>query len=109
MVGMSVELARRLEMPAPRAADATSNDRATYTAIAIYDGHQWSSLCPELDVASLGGHSDEANQNVVDAVKEALRLAADEDLSPGSRNPDDELRRFMVSSQAPFHVARFYA
>jgi predicted RNase H-like HicB family nuclease len=104
-------MAGQLEMPAPRTVDETATDggEAAYAAIAVYDGHQWASLCPELDVASVGGSPEEAIDNLIGAVEEALQLAADEGMDRGAATPDDEIRRFMASSLAPFHLLRFYA
>jgi hypothetical protein len=104
---MAVELHGQLKMPTPRNGGAAP-DGGTYTAIAIYDGQQWASLCPELDIASVGGSADEAIRNLIDAVQEAVRLAADENMEPGAPTPDDEVRRFMTSSLAPLQMLGFY-
>jgi predicted RNase H-like HicB family nuclease len=79
-----------------------------YTGVAVHEAGQWASLCPELDIASVGADADQAMNNLVQAVAEALAFASDEGLQPGHPTPPDHLRSFMVSGDAPFYVRKFY-
>ncbi|HZV52327.1 MAG TPA: hypothetical protein VFD49_21510 [Candidatus Dormibacteraeota bacterium] len=108
---MAVALAGRIEVeqsPSGPREDDHSHLRGPYVGIASFDGRQWSSLCPELDIASVGSTAEEAIDNLVQAVIEAVRFAEDEGIDPGQPVPPAELRRFLVSSQAPYFVRQFY-
>jgi predicted RNase H-like HicB family nuclease len=83
---MAVVMAGQLEWPAQRSAAEVTKDggEAASTAVAIYDGHQWASLCPELDLASVGGDPEEALRNLMGAVAEALQFTPDEGMKVGA-------------------------
>ncbi len=51
--------------------------------------------------------AEEATDNLVQAVTEAVR-SAEEGIDPGQLVPPAELRRFPVSSQAPYFMRQFY-
>jgi hypothetical protein len=98
---MAVELAGRVDIDSPAVGTTAVAGRAL-TAIAIFDGQQWASLCPELDFASVGATADEAIDSLVVAVSEAVALTHEQNLEPGQPVPPDDLRAFLISSQAPY-------
>lgn len=79
----------------------------SYTIVAVFDGHRWSALCRELDIASDGTTADEAAQNVLTAVLEALSVAAEAGISAGSPVPDSELLTFLSSHVGPEAVSAY--
>jgi predicted RNase H-like HicB family nuclease len=99
---MAVEMAGRVELESPLAVGQGLN------ALAIFDGQQWASLCPELDIASAGATSDDAIDSLIQAVGEAVTFAHEHHLEVGHPVPPDELRSFLISSQAPY-VGRNFA
>jgi predicted RNase H-like HicB family nuclease len=107
---MAVETAVRVDMPV--VADSRSGTHPDpgpmYTGIAVHDVGQWASLCPELDIASVGPDADEAMNNLVQAVAEAVQFAAEQGLAAGQPTPPGEVRSFMVSGNAPSYVRKFY-
>jgi predicted RNase H-like HicB family nuclease len=78
------------------------------TGVAVHERGQWASLCPELDIASVGANPDEAIDRLVAAVAEALEFAREEGLNAGQPTPPDSLREFMIGSDSAFYVRRFY-
>ena len=109
---MAVELAGRVDMTPPLADERqlTLIDQGrALTAVAVYDGHRWASLCPEVDIASVGGSAEDALLNLIRAVQEAANFATEKGLEVGQPVPQAELRTFMVSSRAPFYIRKFYA
>jgi predicted RNase H-like HicB family nuclease len=107
---MLVEAAVQVDMPllADSGSDAAAGLGSVYTGVAVHEAGQWASLCPELDIASVGADADQAMNNLVEAVAEALAFASEEGLQPGHPTPPDDLRSFMVSGDAPFSVRKFY-
>ena len=67
------------------------------TMIAVFDGKQWASLSPELDIASVGDDSDEALSNLESAIREAVAFAKKAGLAPGRPTPEGDLLAFMRS------------
>jgi predicted RNase H-like HicB family nuclease len=104
---MAIELAGRVEIESPVGAEPL--DGRTFTAIAIFDGRQWASLCPELDLASVGATADEAIDNLAVAVSEAIAFARERNLEPGQPVRPEDLRTFLISSQAPYVGRHFSA
>ena len=98
---MAIELAGRLEIESPPM-EALPLGGRYLTGIAIFDGDRWASLCPELDLASVGATAQEAIDNLVVAVSEAIKFAGEHNLDPGQPVPPEELREFLISSQAPY-------
>ena|SRR5690242_4529173 len=97
---MAVEMAGRIELESPPAGDPDAG--RSLNAIAIFDGAQWSALCPELDIASVGATPDEALDTLIQAVGEAIAFAAERHMEPGHPVPSDAMRDFLLSSRAPF-------
>ena len=55
-----------------------------FTAMVVYEGDdQWTALCTQLDIATVGATPDAALGSLRDAVREAIDLAAEKHLSPG--------------------------
>jgi predicted RNase H-like HicB family nuclease len=102
---MAVEMAGRIELEAPPAGGVEPGQ--TLNALAIFDGQQWSSLCPELDIASLGATAQEALDNLIEAVTEAVAFAKENHLAAGHPVPPDAMRAFLISSQAPYAGRNF--
>lgn len=69
----------------------------TYTGLAVLDGAIYSSLCPELDIASMGATPAEALDNLADAVRESISVARDHGLQPGQPAPSDAIREFCTT------------
>ena len=76
-----------------------------YSTVAVFDGERWSALCRELDIASDGETAAEALVNVKNAVREALAVAAERGISPGSPVSRDDLRDFLASHRSNLPVA----
>ena len=105
---MAIELAGRVDIDSPAAGDWLPAGQS-YSALSIFDGQQWASLCPELDIASVGATAEEAIDNLIHAVSEAVTFADERNLEPGQPVPADELREFLISSQAPYVGRNFFA
>jgi predicted RNase H-like HicB family nuclease len=105
---MAVETAVQVDIPVVGdEQSASGRDGTPYTGVAVHEGGQWASLCPELDIASVGDDAIDAMDNLVKAVAEALELAEREGLQAGHPTPHDDLRSFMVSGDRPFYVRKF--
>ena len=102
---MALDLAGRVELNPPANPDG---NLVGLNAFASFDGRQWASLCPELDIASVGATAEEAIDNLITAVTEAVEYARENNLEPGHPVPPDELREFLIGSQLPF-VGRNFA
>ncbi len=66
-----------------QSAGTASGMGAELTAIVVYDGHAWLSLCREYGIASEGDTREEALANLLDAVREATNFAAEKAIPPG--------------------------
>jgi hypothetical protein len=107
---MALEAAVLVDLPpvADSASDVPAHPGTLLTGIAVREGGQWASLCPELDIASVGSDATEAVNNLVQAVAEAVALAAEEGLQPGHPTRPDDVRAFIVGGDASFYVRKFY-
>jgi predicted RNase H-like HicB family nuclease len=76
--------------------------------LAIFDGEQWASLCPELDIASRGDSSDDALDNLISAVQEAQEVAMAQGLVLGSRIPEADLKAFLELRRSNTVVGRAF-
>lgn len=97
-----------VELPSTNGAPAAT--KGPYTAVAIFDGEQWASLCRELDVASAGSSADEAIGNLIDAVREYRRAARESGADTTERRvPDDAMREFLLGHRgtAPITYVSF--
>ena len=77
------------------------------TAIVVNEGGQWASLCPELDVASVGSSPEDALDALIDAVRLAVEVAHDNGLEPGQATPEAAVRDFMLRAELPSHLTIF--
>ena len=97
---MAIELATSaptqsvIDLRMDRAAPSTA-----YTAIVIFDGERWESLCRELDIASEGDTRDQAFWNLRAAVRESLSVAAEKGVAAGQPVSDPDLIDFMRGHQ----------
>jgi predicted RNase H-like HicB family nuclease len=98
-------MAGRIELQAPPAGAADEGRRLN--AFAIFDGKQWASLCPELDISSVGSTAQEAIDSLIEAVAEAIAFANERGLAPGHPVPPEAMRDFLISSQAPYAGRNF--
>jgi len=57
------------------------------TLIAVFDGKQWASLAPELDIASVGDDSDEALSNLGVAIRRQSPSQKKLEWNPVNRPP----------------------
>lgn len=105
---MAIELAGRVEIDSPPVGAVAPLGRSL-SAIAIFDGQQWASLCPDLDLASVGATADEAIDKLVVAVSEAIAFARENNLEAGQPVPAEDVRAFLISSQAPYVGRNFFA
>lgn len=80
-----------------------------YTAIAVFDGTHWTALVRELDIATEADQADEAIWSLKAAVREAIAVAPERNISAGQPVPDDQLLEFMAShkSGAPITTEQF--
>jgi len=107
---MAVDMvaAVRSEMSA-HAQNGSTTIQEPYTAIAVFDGEHWTALCRELDIASEGDKADEAIWSLKGAVREALEVAAEHNLSAGQPVPEAELVAFLESHKSadPVSILHF--
>jgi hypothetical protein len=74
-------------------------------SIAIFDGTQWASLVPDLDVASCGSSADEALSAVEEATADVLELTREKPgLKPRGPVSDDDLRDFLLAHRGPMGI-----
>jgi predicted RNase H-like HicB family nuclease len=78
--------------------------------VAVFDGVSWASLCPDLDVASMGPSADEALDSLEEALSDVLSVAEAEGLPTGTSVAPDDLLAFMRghNSEAPIVGRNFY-
>jgi len=85
--------------------------KEVYTAVAVYEGAgEWTALCLELDIATMGETADGALRALKSAVREATTLAQERGLSAGSAVPDEAIAELLQSHRAgggPQVVSRF--
>ncbi len=67
-----------------------SNNEFTFTGIIYKDGESYTSLCPELDVASQGDTKEEAESALLEAVTLYLETAFESNLPYLRPIPSDE-------------------
>jgi predicted RNase H-like HicB family nuclease len=78
-----------------------SNMQREFTAIIEHEGEWYTSLCPELDVASQGRTVEDARQNLREAVELFLEAASPEEINQRLRG-EVYVTRFEVQvGQAP--------
>jgi predicted RNase H-like HicB family nuclease len=82
-------------------------DPQRFTAIVVNEGGQWASLCPELDIASVGSSPEDALAALVDAVRLAFDVSRRDGLEPGEATPPDAIRDFMVRTELPAQLTIF--
>jgi len=74
-------------------------------SIAIFDGTQWASLVPDLDVASCGSSAEDALSAVEEAAGDVLALTRDDPgLKPRGPVSDDDLRDFLLAHRGPMGI-----
>jgi len=81
----------------PRVATPVSQ---RYTLLAVQQGGQWASLCPELDIASCGDTAHEALDMLERAVSEALQFQHDSGVAAGQPVPPADLETFLAEARA---------
>ena len=67
-----------------------NSNEFVFTGIICKDGDRYSSLCPELDVASEGDSIDEASSNILEAVTLYLETSIEANLPYLRPVPQDE-------------------
>lgn len=70
-----------------------------YTLLAVQEGSQWASLCPELDIASCGDTAEEALDMLQRAVADALEYERDTGVGAGAPVPPSALALFLGEAQ----------
>lgn len=104
---MAVDVSQLIEYVVDAAPEETGTDAESaqpYLAIAIFDGTQWASLCPDVDVASCGSTADEALMAVQAAVADVIAAATEAGLHVKGRVSDDDLRDFMLAHKGPMGI-----
>jgi len=76
-----------------------------YTLLAVRQGGQWSSLCPELDIASCGATPEEALDMLQAALVDALQFERDAGVAAGQPVPEADLEAFLEEGRAAGRVA----
>jgi predicted RNase H-like HicB family nuclease len=79
----------------------------TFTAIAVREASAWASLCPELDIASVGGSAADAIEALKDAVRTAVAAAAERGIQAGRPTERAALVDFIRRADLPYNVTRF--
>jgi hypothetical protein len=84
--------------------------RGPFVGVAVFDGASWASLCPDLDIASMGPSADDALVSLEEAVNDVLSVADTDGLPTGTAVTPDELLAFMRGhhSEAPIVGRNFY-
>lgn len=84
-------------------------DETYLTAVAVFDGKQWESLCLEYDVASSGRTAEEAITHVAEAVRGVFEELGGRDRSILKPAPPEAVREFMLEhrSAEPTYVQPF--
>ncbi len=90
-------VANRLDLGEIKPGGVPHGVAGPFTAIAVFDGHHWSALCRELDIAADGESAPEAFENLKSAVREALLVAHEQGIKAGSPVSDPDLHTFLVS------------
>jgi hypothetical protein len=83
------------------------NASPTYTAVVIWDGSNYAALCRELDIASSGDSANEAFFFLKSAVREAVAVAKEKGIEPGTPVPDEALSEFLALHKLQMPVAGF--
>jgi predicted RNase H-like HicB family nuclease len=98
-------LSYRLDLPPAAPPDGPDHPGTTasqqFTALAAFDGEQWSSLCRELDIASVGATAEEALTMVEEAVRATITYARETGRQVGPAVPNGDLREFLLSHEGP--------
>jgi hypothetical protein len=104
---MAIDVQQAIEYDLDQSAPASvsSSARGPFLALAIFDGSQWASLCPELDVASVGSSADTALSGVADAAAEVLRVADAEGLPARTPASESDVREFLLTHQGAHAVS----
>jgi hypothetical protein len=90
--------------PEPPAAAARPAPKPLLS-IAIFDGTQWSSLVPELDVASCGSSAEDALSAVEEAAADVLAFTqAEPARKPNGPISDNDLRDFLLAHRGPMGI-----
>jgi hypothetical protein len=75
-----------------------AHPKTTYSAVAVYEGAgQWTALCLELDIATMGETANEALSALKSAVRDAIELAEEQGLEPGTPVTDEALAELLHS------------
>ena len=77
----------------------------TLTLVAVRQGSQWASLCPELGVASCGDTSEAALRALQSAIVDLLDFERDGGPSAGEPVPAEELQALLDSHEGSEPVA----
>jgi predicted RNase H-like HicB family nuclease len=77
----------------------------TVTLVAVRQGSQWASLCPELGVASCGATAQAALRALQDAIIDLLDFERDGGPSAGEPVPAEELQALLDSHEGSEPVA----
>ncbi len=74
-------------------------------SIAIFDGTQWASLVPDLDIASFGSSAEEALSAVEEMAADVLGLTREEPgLKPAGPVSNNDLRDFLLAHRGPMGI-----
>lgn len=82
----------------------TASQPEEYSGYAVFDGSQWASLCPAIDVASCGTTATEALDALEDAVRSVVTVARTEGLSLMSPLSPEGVRDFLLGHQGKHAV-----
>lgn len=101
MATVSETLSFHIDLPAKEGGDLTG--------VAVFDGSQWASLCPEYDIASCGATPREA----LEALAQAVAAVLEEGTDPRALKPvpQEAYREFLLSHKGldPVFVENFKA
>ena len=76
-----------------------------YTLLAVQEGDQWASLCPELDIASCGPTAEDALDMLDRALADALQFERDTGVAAGQPVPEADLEAFLKEGRGAGGVA----
>jgi predicted RNase H-like HicB family nuclease len=90
---MTVQVATRSQVEYTAAPDSGG----LLTAVAVFDGDQWVTICRELGIASQGDSPDDAIVHLRAAIEEATEVARENGVQAGEPLSDAELETLLRS------------
>ncbi|HVB77233.1 MAG TPA: hypothetical protein VNI34_05455 [Candidatus Nitrosotalea sp.] len=98
-MAIDLEAETRVEASADLAVDGPTAASEPLTAITVYDGEWWISVCRDLGISTQATSAQDAFLRLRSAVREATEVAAENGIEPGEPMTDAEVEAFLRSHQ----------